>query len=158
VDDPATWDRIIRLSREPGTSSLYFHQNAYTDRGDKLFVMNTAPRKGPDGAGGTMLATIDLATLGAAPAKRLVNFSKHNYKLEPNLTFSPDNKWIIFHSNMHGPTHVYAVEIAKSEMSRRSGRSHHANRSDKLWHGLPTVPSGRPQVSWRSGRTETFGQ
>ena len=34
---------------------------------------------------------------------------------EPNLTFTPDNKWIVFRSNMHGPTHVYAVEIAKAK-------------------------------------------
>jgi oligogalacturonide lyase len=67
--DPATGHRIIRLSREPGTSSLYFHQNPYTDRGDKLFVTITAPRQGRDGAGGTILATIDLTTLGTAPAK-----------------------------------------------------------------------------------------
>jgi oligogalacturonide lyase len=50
---------------------------------------------------------------GSLKAERLVNMSKHNYRLEPNVTFSPDNKWIIFRSNMHGPTHVYAVEINK---------------------------------------------
>ena len=67
--DPATGHRVIRLSREPGTSSLYFHQNAYTDRGDKLFVTIAAPRQGGGGFGNTTLATIDLATLGAAPPK-----------------------------------------------------------------------------------------
>jgi oligogalacturonide lyase len=52
--------------------------------------------------------------IGNFKAERLVDLSKHNYTLEPNLTFTPDNKWIIFRSNMHGPTHVYAVEIKKS--------------------------------------------
>jgi oligogalacturonide lyase len=33
--------------------------------------------------------------------------------LEPNVTFSPDMKWVVFRSNMLGPTHVFAVEIAK---------------------------------------------
>ena len=47
-------------------------------------------------------------------AERLVNMSKHDYRLEPNVTFSPDRKWIIFRSNMLGPTHVFAVEIAKA--------------------------------------------
>jgi oligogalacturonide lyase len=46
-------------------------------------------------------------------AERLVNLAKHDYRLEPNVTFSPDMKWIIFRSNMFGPTHVFAVEIAK---------------------------------------------
>lgn len=40
--DPATGHRIIRLSQEPGTSSMYFHQNGYTDSG-KLFVTIAAP-------------------------------------------------------------------------------------------------------------------
>jgi oligogalacturonide lyase len=66
--DPATGHRVIRLSREPGTSSLYFHQNAYTDRGDILFVTIAAPRQG-GGFGNTTLATIDLMALGTAPPK-----------------------------------------------------------------------------------------
>ncbi|HKD36935.1 MAG TPA: oligogalacturonate lyase family protein, partial [Pirellulales bacterium] len=53
--------------------------------------------------------------VGKFAAEKLVDLSKHNYRLEPNLTFSPDDKWIIFRSNMHGPTHVYAVEIAKAK-------------------------------------------
>ncbi len=43
--------------------------------------------------------------------EKLVNLAKHDYKLEPNVTFTPDMKWIVFRSNMHGPTHVYAVEV-----------------------------------------------
>ncbi len=51
---------------------------------------------------------------GFFKAEKLVNLAKHNYQLEPNVTFSPDMKWIIFRSNMLGPTHVYAVEIKKA--------------------------------------------
>jgi oligogalacturonide lyase len=47
--------------------------------------------------------------------EKLVDLSRHNYALEPNVTFTPDGKWIVFRSNMHGPTHVYAVEIKKSK-------------------------------------------
>jgi oligogalacturonide lyase len=46
-------------------------------------------------------------------AERLVNMSKHGYKLEPNVHFSPDGKWVIFRSNMFGPINVFAVEIEK---------------------------------------------
>lgn len=42
---------------------------------------------------------------------RLVDMSKHNYKLEPNVHFSPDGKWIIFRANFEGLENVYAVEI-----------------------------------------------
>ena len=50
-------------------------------------------------------------------SERLVDLSKHDYRLEPNVTFTPDGKWIVFRSNMHGATHVYAVEVAKATRS-----------------------------------------
>src|SRR6266700_644551 len=34
--DPDTGHRIVRLSDQPGSSTFYFHQNAYTASGDKL--------------------------------------------------------------------------------------------------------------------------
>ncbi len=57
----------------------------------------------------------DLINVGYLKAERLVDLSKHNYSLEPNVTFTPDGKWIVFRSNMHGPIHVYAVQVAKAE-------------------------------------------
>src|ERR1051326_3426309 len=54
--EPSTGHKVIRLSREPGTSSFYFHQNGYTATGDKLVVST------PDG-----LANIDLATRTIEP-------------------------------------------------------------------------------------------
>lgn len=48
-------------------------------------------------------------------AEKLVNLAKHNYTLEPNVSFTPDAKWIVFRSNMYGPTQVYAVEVAKAK-------------------------------------------
>src|SRR5207244_11417753 len=49
--DPDTGHRVVRLSDEPGSASLYFHQNPYTPDGKKLII--TTP-------GG--LSAIDLAT------------------------------------------------------------------------------------------------
>src|SRR3954463_5740069 len=49
--DPETGHRVIRLSDEPGSASLYFHQNPYTPDGRKLLI--TTP---------TGLATVDLQT------------------------------------------------------------------------------------------------
>ena len=46
-------------------------------------------------------------------AEKLVNMKQHNYKLEPNVHFSPDGKWVIFRANFEGEQQVYAVEIAK---------------------------------------------
>jgi oligogalacturonide lyase len=51
--------------------------------------------------------------VGVLDAERLVDLANHDYRLEPNVNFTPDGKWIVFRSNMHGPTHVYMVEVAK---------------------------------------------
>ena len=52
---------------------------------------------------------------GVFRAERLVNMSKHGYRLEPNVSFTPDRKWVVFRSNMFGPTYVFAVEVAKAQ-------------------------------------------
>ncbi len=54
--DSATGHRIIRLSTEPGSSTLYFHDNSYTPEGDKL-IFNS-----PSG-----IVLVDLTKLGIAP-------------------------------------------------------------------------------------------
>jgi oligogalacturonide lyase len=51
---------------------------------------------------------------GVLRAQRLVNMSKHNYRLEPNVSFTPDEKWVVFRSNIFGPTYVFAVEVEKA--------------------------------------------
>ncbi len=48
-------------------------------------------------------------------AEKLVNMSKHDYDLEPNVQFKPDGKWIVFRANFDGPAQVYAVEVAKAQ-------------------------------------------
>lgn len=55
----------------------------------------------------------DLIRPGYLVSERLVNMEHHNYHLEPNVNFTPDNRYIIFRSNMFGPTYVFAVEIKK---------------------------------------------
>jgi oligogalacturonide lyase len=52
---------------------------------------------------------------GAFTAEKLVNLSAHNYSLEPNVFFTHDAKWIIFRSNMFGPTYTFAAEVTKAK-------------------------------------------
>ncbi len=47
--------------------------------------------------------------------EKLVNMKHHQYRLEPNVHFSPDGKWIIFRANFEGESHVYAAEIKSSK-------------------------------------------
>jgi oligogalacturonide lyase len=52
---------------------------------------------------------------GVFHSEHLVNMAHHNYRLEPNVHFSPDKKMVIFTSNMFGPSYVFGVEVAKTE-------------------------------------------
>jgi oligogalacturonide lyase len=68
----------------------------------------------------------DLIDTGYFKSERLVNMAHHSYSketgVEPNLTFTPDGKWIIFSGNFDSnpgdgkkaTSHVYAVEIARA--------------------------------------------
>jgi oligogalacturonide lyase len=57
-----------------------------------------------------------LIRCGTFKAEKLVNLAKHDYELEPNCQFTPDGKWIVFRSNMFGPTHIFEVEVAKAKL------------------------------------------
>ncbi|HEV2693479.1 MAG TPA: oligogalacturonate lyase, partial [Verrucomicrobiae bacterium] len=57
----------------------------------------------------------NLIKSGYLESEKLVNMSKENYRLEPNPSFTPDMKFIVFRSNMLGPDYAFAVEIAKAK-------------------------------------------
>jgi oligogalacturonide lyase len=57
----------------------------------------------------------NLITAGVFHAEKLVNMAGHNYSLEPNASFTPDGKWLVFRSNLHGAEQIYAVELKKAE-------------------------------------------
>jgi len=81
---------------------------------DGKWIYLFRPEGIPDVAGIKAPNARELIRPGFFKSERLVNMAKHDYRLEPNVTFTPDGKWIVFRSNMHGATHVYAVEIEKA--------------------------------------------
>jgi oligogalacturonide lyase len=81
--------------------------------------------KAPDGQWVVLLKPRSLVTDGALNDKdywqaghfdpeRLVNMAWHDYHLEPNVRFSPDNGMVVFRTNMFGETYVLGVEVAKA--------------------------------------------
>jgi oligogalacturonide lyase len=58
---------------------------------------------------------------GVMHAERLVNLAKHGYLLEPNPSFTPDQKLIVFRSNLFGPTYVFGVEVAPTAPATAAG-------------------------------------
>lgn len=71
------------------------------------------PEAIPDVAGIKAPNSASLIHPGFFRAERLVNMSKHQYHLEPNVSFTPDMKYVVFRSNMFGPEYVFAVEVGK---------------------------------------------
>jgi oligogalacturonide lyase len=56
-------------------------------------------------------------------AEKLVNMKTHGYKLEPNIHFTPDGKWLIFGANFEGKREVYAVELAPASAKGSLGKA-----------------------------------
>ena len=56
----------------------------------------------------------DLISVEYLRTERLVDMGRHDYRLEPNVTFTPDGRWVLFVSNMHGRNHVYAASVARN--------------------------------------------
>lgn len=82
---------------------------------DGKWIYLFRPERIPDVAGVKNPDAAHLIDTGRFKSERLVNLAQHNYRLEPNVSFTPDRKWIVFRSNLHGVVHTYAVEIAKTK-------------------------------------------
>ncbi|MDE3104311.1 MAG: oligogalacturonate lyase [Acidobacteriota bacterium] len=85
-------------------------QVAKAPDGEWIELFHPEPIKGTTGA----LNSPDFWQPGVFHAEHLVNMAHHNYRLEPNVRFSPDKKLVFFTSNMFGPSYVFAVEVAKT--------------------------------------------
>lgn len=84
---------------------------AHAKNGKWIYLFR--PERIPDVAGVKNPNSGHLIDPGVFRSERLVNMVHHEYQLEPNVSFTPDMKWIVFRSNMHGVVHTYAVEVAK---------------------------------------------
>src|SRR5262249_28509790 len=94
--DPTTGHRVIRLSPDTGGSSLYFHQNSYTPKGDK-FVFNTT-------AG---IAVVDLTKLGKEAIKAEVVLP--NARATGTSFKTPDVYYV-----KSGALHAFSLETKES--------------------------------------------
>jgi oligogalacturonide lyase len=87
--------------------------NSVAAPGNGQWIYLFRPQMVPDRTDGVVPNSKEFIQPGFFKAEKLVNLAKHDYSLEPNVTFTPDMKWIVFRSNMFGPTHVFAVEVSK---------------------------------------------
>ncbi len=83
--------------------------------GNGQWIYLFRPALVPDRTDGALPNSSELIQPGILRAEKLVNLARHDYSLEPNVTFTPDGHWVVFRSNMFGPTHVFAVEVKESK-------------------------------------------
>jgi oligogalacturonide lyase len=102
--------RTTRYSVEREHWSVHFNQS----QDGKLFAGDGGGPKSVAAPGNGQWIYLFRPLKDKLEVERLVDLSKHDYQLEPNVTFTPDGQRIVFRSNMHGATHVYAVEVAKA--------------------------------------------
>jgi len=88
---------------------------AHAPDGKYLYLFH--PRSIPDVAGIHAPDSANLIAPGTLDSEKLVDMSRHDYRLEPNARFTPDGKWLVFRSNLEGKVGVYAVEIAKASLA-----------------------------------------
>jgi oligogalacturonide lyase len=81
---------------------------------DAKYLYLFTPRALPDVAGIHADNADELIVPGTLVGEKLVDMRKQDYRMEPNMTFTPDGKWIVFRGNFEGAAHVYAVEAAKA--------------------------------------------
>lgn len=83
-------------------------QVAKAENGEWIWIFH------PELTGKTVDSPDGPVHMGILHAEPLVNMSGHNYHLEPNVRFTPEDKWIVFRSNLFGPTYVFAAEVEKT--------------------------------------------
>lgn len=82
--------------------------------GNGQWIYVFRPQLVPDRTDNALPHSRELIQPGVLKAEKLVNLARHDYSLEPNVTFTPNMQWIVFRSNMFGPTHVFAVEVKRA--------------------------------------------
>lgn len=142
--DPDTGHRVIRLSREPGTASLYFHQNAYSADGKKLVVTN------PHGIATINLATREIDQVVEGRVNILVTGHKTGqvYYTKQGAIFATDLD-----------THAER-EVAKIPVQAGRGGAFAVNADETMLVGIAADPDGKtvartPPPRGQGGRLET---
>jgi oligogalacturonide lyase len=126
IDNAASQDvsrsgnKEFRYPIERDQWSVHFN----VSRDGKLFAGDGgAPNMVARATNGKWLWLFTPQANGTLKAAHLVNMSKHDYALEPNVNFTPDGKWIVFRGNFDGSPQVYAVEVRKTSQVAKNPKS-----------------------------------
>ena len=136
--DPDTGHRVVRLSREPQTESLYFNLNPYTPDGRKLVVTT------PEG-----VATIDLTTREIKPVLSgrvgMIGVGRKSGQLY--FVRRGDAGAVSSASRISKP-----APRGNSPGCRPGGRSLRSTPTRRCWLGLPCCRARKPAAGFPTHR------
>ncbi len=135
--DPDTGHRIVRISDEPGSSSLYFNYNGYTPQGDKLVIST------PGGISAYDLKTRRLAPVIAIAQPFRLLFTGHKTRSVYYQTLGSAG-------DRGGAKTVFAVDIdtgkARKIADVANGDIQTVNADETLLGGVATDPGATAGV------------
>jgi oligogalacturonide lyase len=146
--DPATGHRIVRLSDEPGSSSLYFNYNGYTPQGDQLVIST------PQGIAKIDLKTRKLTTFVKIATPFRLLFVGHKTRTAYYQTQAADGA---------GAKTIFAADIdsgtARKVATLARGDIQTINSDETLLAGVDTDPgaSAAPMAAFQK-RDQRFDQ
>ena len=128
--DPSTGHRVVRLSDEPGSSSLYFNFNGYTPQGDQLVIST------PQGLARVDLKTHKLTTFVKIATPFRFLFVGHRTRTAFYQTQSADGT---------GPKTVFAADVDSGKVRKVAtldrGDIQTINSDETLLAGVDTDPA-----------------
>ncbi|MBZ6382183.1 oligogalacturonate lyase family protein [Sphingomonas sanguinis] len=128
--DPDTGHRIVRLSDEPGSASLYFNYNGYTPQGDKLLIST------PKGIASVDLKTRALKTVVPITGPFRLLFTGHRTRTAYYQTQAADGQ---------GAKTIWAADIDSGKVRKVAAIDHGdiqtINADETLLGGVETDPN-----------------
>ena len=108
--DPASGHRIVRLSREPGSASLYFHQNTYTAEGDKMIIAT------PSGLAAVNLKTRELDVV--------VSGAEYSGGGSSGVELGRKSRQVYYSRRQDTQSVIYATHISVGQLRRQPIQMH----------------------------------
>ncbi len=135
--DPVTNHRIVRISDEPGSSSLYFNYNGFTPQGDKLLIST------PKGISAYDLKRRRLTPVAAIAEPFRLLFTGHKTRSVYYQTLGTSG-------DRAGPKTVFAVDVDTGKTRRiadvANGDIQTINADETLLGGVLTDPAATAGV------------
>ena len=99
-------------------------ENMVAKAKDGKWLYLFTPHDKPDLGEQTAKDGSDLIHGGWFTSQKLVNMKEQDYRLEPNINWSPDGRFLVFRANFHGGVQTYAVDLTSGKIKQKAEDVH----------------------------------